>query len=79
MAATSKHYGDVSKWIENVIDSCETPLHEGTARRLVMLFEKKYQSELEFSTYEILRTNLTFKLDQKFYARIHNKIEGLEN
>ena len=43
MAATSKHHGDVTIWIEKVINSCETPLQELTARRLVRLFESQYQ------------------------------------
>ena len=47
MAAISKHYGDVANWIEKVIDSCEHPLQESAARKLIRLFEKKYVGTLD--------------------------------
>jgi hypothetical protein len=40
MAAASKHYGDVKKWIEQVIDSCETYQQLNRAERLIDNFEK---------------------------------------
>lgn len=39
MGAISNHNGDVANWIEKVIDSCETPLQEVSARKLIQLFE----------------------------------------
>jgi hypothetical protein len=72
MAATSNHYGDVSIWIEKVIDSCETPLQEVTARKLVRLFEKKY-SYLEYPVYRDLCRRLEHKLDDKTYSRLEKK------
>jgi hypothetical protein len=41
MDKRSTHYGDVAKWIEKVIDSCETYQQTFTARQLVRNFEKQ--------------------------------------
>ena len=70
MGATSKHHGDVANWIEKVINSCETPLQEVTARRLVRLFESQYQDidrELDWS----LSKKLRLALDSKVYSRLN--------
>jgi hypothetical protein len=78
MAASSKHYGDVVNWIEKVIDSCETPLQELTARRLVRLFESQYQNidrELDWS----LSRKLRMSLDSKVYSRMDRLTEKLSN
>jgi hypothetical protein len=71
MAATSRHHGDISIWIEKVIDSCETPSQELSARRLVRLYEKKY-SYLEYPVYRELILRLQHKLNSKFVSRIQN-------
>jgi hypothetical protein len=71
MAATSRHHGDISIWIEKVIDSCETPSQELSARRLVRLYEKKY-SYLEYPVYRELILRLQYKLNSKFVSRIQN-------
>lgn len=41
MDKRSTHYGDVAKWIEKVIDSCETYQQTFTAKQLVRNFEKQ--------------------------------------
>lgn len=41
MDKRSNHYGDVAKWIEKVIDSCETYQQTFTAKQLVRNFEKQ--------------------------------------
>ena len=76
MASTSNHYGDVANWIEKVINSCETPLQEVTARRLVRLFESQYQDidqELGWALSRKLRT----ALDNKVYSRMDKLHETL--
>ena len=42
MEKKSNHPGDVAKWVEKVIRSCETPMQGIGARRLVQNFEKIY-------------------------------------
>lgn len=71
MAATSRHHGDISIWIEKVIDSCETPSQELSVRRLVRLYEKQY-SYLEYPVYRELILRLQKKLNSKFVSRIQN-------
>ena len=78
MPATSKHYGDVTTWIEKVIESCETPLQEVTARKLVRLFESQYvdiDRELDWS----LSRKLRMSLDRKVYSRLDKLTEKLSN
>jgi len=78
MAATSKHHGDVAIWIEKVINSCETPLQEVAARKLVRLFETQYfniDQELGWS----LSRKLRAALDNKLYSRLHKSQETFSN
>ena len=39
MENRSKHYGDVAKWVESVIDSCVTIEQVWSARELVRNFD----------------------------------------
>ena len=41
MDKRSTHYGDVAKWIEKVIDSCETYQQTFAVKKLVRNFEKQ--------------------------------------
>jgi len=41
MEKRSTHYGDVQKWIEKVIDSCETYQQANSVRTLIRNFEKQ--------------------------------------
>ena len=41
MEKRSTHYGDVQKWIEKVIDSCETRDQARSVKRLIWNFEKQ--------------------------------------
>jgi hypothetical protein len=78
MAATSKHHGDVTIWIEKVINSCETPLQELTARRLVRLFESQYQDIDRELGWDLSR-RLRVALDNKVYTRMDKLTEKLSN
>ena len=75
MASTINHYGDVANLIEKVIDSCETPSQELSARKLVCLYEKQY-SYLEYSVYRDLCRRLHHKLDDKFYSRVETQLDN---
>jgi hypothetical protein len=78
MAATSKHHGDVTIWIEKIINSCETPLQELTARRLVRLFESQYQDIDRELGWDLSR-KLRVALDNKVYTRMDKLTEKLSN
>ena len=45
MENRSRHYGDVGKWIEKIIDSCKTSEHIGSTRRLIKNFDKQIQNK----------------------------------
>jgi len=45
MENKNKYYEDVAKWIEKVINSCETKEHTTVARNLVSNFEKQLKKE----------------------------------
>jgi hypothetical protein len=69
MENRSTHYGDVKKWIEKVIDSCETYQQTLTAKLLTYNFEKqmysnKVNKSLIWSISESLRLSLKFKRDE---------------
>ena len=69
MEQRSTHYGDVAKWIEKVIDSCETYQQTFTAKQLVRNFEKqlmritpdKYWRDYQYSVIWPLETRVTSK------------------
>jgi len=73
MAAISKHYGDVANWIEKVIDSCEHPLQESAARKLIRLFEKQYFDKLDTPTFFEVSRSLNHRLDDKTFGRLDKK------
>ena len=45
MEQRSTHYGDVAKWIEKVIDSCETIEQTFTAKKLISNFAKQLRTK----------------------------------
>lgn len=65
MEKRSRHYGDVTKWIEKVIDSCQTWDQVRTASRLVSNFDRQLSKE---KNYFIPSSNLTdilrYKIDE---------------
>jgi hypothetical protein len=77
MASTSKHYGDVVNWIEKVINSCETPLQEGTARKLIYQFELQYR-EIDMKLNFQLSRRLRNQLNEKTYTRLNKKFNSEE-
>jgi hypothetical protein len=69
MEQRSTHYGDISKWIEKVIDSCETYQQTFTAKQLVRNFAKqlrtkspdKYWNSYQYTVIHPLETMVTSK------------------
>ena len=69
MENRSRHYGDVQRWIEKVIGSCETYDQTRSARRLIQNFEKqmkrnKVGGNLVWSVRASLDTALSYKRDE---------------
>ena len=69
MEQRSTHYGDISKWIEKVIDSCETYQQTHTAKQLVTNFAKqlrtkspdKYWNSYQYTVIHPLRDLVSIK------------------
>ena len=67
MGAISNHYGDVQKWVEKVIDSCQTYDHTRSTKFLVWNFEKqmvrnKVDSSILYSIGGHLRDLISYKM-----------------
>lgn len=76
MAAKSKHYGDIAIWIGKVIDSCNHPLQEVVARKLLRNFEKQLDREgMDFNTrYEMIK-KLEYKLEDRYWLRVEKRVK----
>jgi hypothetical protein len=72
MAATSKHYGDIYRWIEKVIDSCTSPFQEMVARKLIAQFRNNLRrgGEVDLDIIHQMENILRYRLDEKTYSRI---------
>ena len=69
MENRSTHYGDVQKWIEKVIDSCETYDQARSARSLIWNFEKqmvrnKVDSSILWTIGGHLRDLISYKIQE---------------
>ena len=66
MAATSKHYGDISLWIEKVIESSTNFQHYKTSRKLIFSFDKYLErnTNLPYEERSLIIRKLYFKLDE---------------
>ena len=76
MENISAHYGDVSKWIEKVVESCQTREQTFTAKRLIRNFEHqlmKVTPDKYWNTYhyEVIWT-LEDKLNRKREILLNN-------
>lgn len=70
MAALSSKSGDLIKWAEKVIESCETPLQEITAKKLVKLVESRLKQDLPAEMFWAVHRGLRGKLENKIYQRL---------
>jgi hypothetical protein len=76
MAATSRHYGDIAVWINKVIDSCDHPLQEITARKLVRNFESQLErSGMDFWEIQSLIRPMQFRIEEKRWDRTENRLK----
>lgn len=65
MENRSRHYGDVAKWIEKVIDSCETREQTFVAKRLIRNFYNQLDRKLGALNYETIISPLEYRLSNK--------------
>jgi len=69
MAAKGNNWFDVLKWVEKVIESCETRGQAKTARKLVKSYFKRYERELGELDLEVFN-GLIEKLDGITFKKI---------
>ncbi len=65
MENRSRHYGDVAKWIEKVIDSCETREQTFVAKRLIRNFYNQLDRKLGTLNYATIISPLEYRLSNK--------------
>lgn len=61
----SNHYGDIQKWIEKIIVSCQNIEQLNVAKRLVFNFERKLDKDRPGHLNIILIHKLTFLIQNK--------------
>jgi len=67
MEKRSRHYGDVSNWIERVIDSCKTSNQLFTCQKLIHNFKNTTEfKQLDFN----VRWRVTGPLNVKFKNKL---------
>ena len=72
---TKPHYGDVARWIERVIDSCETPKQVKSAERLIRLFESQYYGDLTFDEMHNISRSLLGRSTEKWGDLLEKKLD----
>jgi hypothetical protein len=65
MENRSRHYGDLAKWIEKVIDSCETYQQTFTASKLVTNFRKQLMKITPDKYWNSLQYDVSWPLENK--------------
>lgn len=73
MAADSKHWADVAKWLYKVVDSCITPMQAINAKKLVRRFNKMYPGDSNTHPREISYQCLVNRCDEKFNTLFETK------
>ena len=80
MENRSTHYGDISKWIEKVIDSCETYQQTFVVRRLIRNFteqlQRKYPENYWREHYYNIINPLDYKLSDKRQQLLNQQLES---
>jgi hypothetical protein len=77
MENRSTHYGDVQKWIEKVIGSCETYDQARSALKLVWNFDKQMiKNKVDRSILYSISTHLTILVNDKMDELLLKKIES---
>jgi hypothetical protein len=71
MAANSKHYGDVYRWIQGIIDSCTQTSQEGVVKNLIDQFcnNLEQSGEVDIDTIHEMKK----ELKERLYIKVHTR------
>ena len=69
MEQRSTHYGDVAKWIEKVIDSCETYQQTFTVKKLIGNFRKQLMDKTPDKYWRKYQYEVIWPLDAMLAAK----------
>lgn len=72
----SKHFADSANWIQKVIESGTHPLHDNVSRKLIQLWETKWNFKIHTEDYSYLSKRMRDALDAKFYEKIEKLKKG---
>ena len=78
MDKRSTHYGDVAKWIEKVIDSCETYQQTFTTKQLVRNFEKQLMRTTPDKYWRDYQYGVIWPLEARVTAKRQSFINKIE-
>jgi hypothetical protein len=78
MEKRSRHYGDVAKWIEKVIDSCETLQQTFAARKLIRNFSTQLMKSEPDKYWRSYQYDIIWKLDNMIHTKRDSLIKEIE-
>ena len=78
MENRSTHYGDVSNWIEKIIDSCETIEQTFTAKRLIRNFRKQLMKNTPDKYWNTYQYDVIWPLEAMVTSKRQSFINKIE-
>jgi hypothetical protein len=79
MENRSTHYGDVSKWIEKVVESCQTREQTFTAKRLIRNFEHQLMKVTPDKYWNTYHYEVIWPLEDKLNRKREILLNNSEN
>ena len=78
MEKRSTHYGDVAKWIEKVIDSCETYQQTFTVTKLIRNFRNQLQEKSPDKYWNSYQYDVIWPLEHKLTSKRQSFMDKIE-
>jgi hypothetical protein len=78
MENRSTHYGDVSNWIEKIINSCETIEQTFTAKRLIRNFRKQLMKNTPDKYWNTYQYDVIWPLEAMVTSKRQSFINKIE-
>jgi hypothetical protein len=78
MENRSRHYGDIAKWIEKVIDSCETYQQTFAVNKLIRNFRTQLMKNEPDKYWRSYQYDVVWRLDSMVQIKRDSLIKKLE-